>query len=75
MSMFKHIIRSTDKMITTGVWRVYPNLGVAINIHNGNTAYMQRARDIISVLGINIPAKWTMEELINWAKDNAFVNA
>jgi hypothetical protein len=47
-----------------GSWWIYPSEGYAINLHNGNRAYINNKE----VYGVNLPAKWMLEELAEWAR-------
>ena len=61
-------------MIFTGVWRVFPEKGIAFNSHNGNAAYIQATPDGFVIWGINIPATWMLKELADWVAKNMTPN-
>ena len=64
-----------DRIIITGVWRVYPDRGIAFNSHNGNAAYFRTTESGIAVWGINVPARWMLKELAEWVVKTMTPNA
>ena len=70
----KPTFEKDKNMIFTGVWRVFPEKGIAFNSHNGNAAYIQATPDGFVIWGINIPATWMLKELADWVAKNMTPN-
>lgn len=59
-----------ESMIFTGVWRVFPERGFALNCHNGTAAYIEATTDGYVVWGVNIPADYMLRQLAEWVASN-----
>lgn len=53
--------------IFVGQWRFFPEAMAAQNMHNGNWVRFRHVDDDKWVAtGINIPAQWMLDDLIDW---------
>jgi hypothetical protein len=52
--------------IYVGQWCFFPELMEARSIHNWAPVYFNRRGDKWVAVGVNIPAQWMLDELVEW---------